>query len=169
MLQKYYRCECMRKIFEYKTTVTIGDTNALQNMYFLNFFKLQGIVRELWLKQHVPGGFEDLANGMILITKDANCEFKKDLYLYDEITVKFYITQIKRTNFRIKFEFYNSNSGELHAEGNQTIVFANSQHKIIAIPDNWKDAISQYYMESPVSEQTREIIHQPMECEDVPA
>lgn len=138
----------MNKVFEYKTTVTIGDTNVLQNMYFLNFFKLQGIVRELWVKNSVENGLVDLANGMILITKDARCNFKKDLFLYDDVTVKFYFTKIKKTNMRLNFQFFNSQTDELHAEGNQTVVFADKQHKIITIPDNWKDAINQYYVEN---------------------
>lgn len=138
----------MNKVFEYKTTVTIGDTNAMQNMYFLNFFKLQGIVRELWVKNSVENGLADLANGMILITKDARCNFKKDLFLYDDVTVKFYFTKIKKTNMRLNFQFFNSKTDELHAEGNQTVVFADNQHKVIMIPDNWKDAINTYYVEN---------------------
>ncbi len=43
----------MGKTYEYRTTVTIGDTNLLQNMYFTNVFKLQGIFRELWVRDCV--------------------------------------------------------------------------------------------------------------------
>ncbi|MDH5445168.1 MAG: thioesterase family protein [Gammaproteobacteria bacterium] len=139
-------------VYEYQTTVTIGDTNALQNMYFLNFFKLQGIVRELWVKDEVEGGFEDLSNGMILITKDARCNFKKNFFLYDEVVVKLYISNVGRTNMRLNFMFYNMNTGELHAEGNQTIVFANSTHRIIAIPDNWKRTIQQFSHDTDIPE-----------------
>ena len=143
----------MNEVYEYKTTVTIGDTNALQNMYFLNFFKLQGIVRELWVKNKVSNGFEDLANGMILITKDARCNFKKNLFLYDDITVRLYISHIGRTNMRLNFQFYNSATNELHAEGNQTIVFADKTHRIIPIPDNWKEAISRFSVQQRELEQ----------------
>jgi len=134
----------MSKYFEYRTTVTIGDTNALQNMYFLNFFKLQGIVRELWVKECVPNGLLDLANGMILITTNAECAFKKDFFLFDEILVRFFISSIEKTNSHLKFQFINGKDQELHAEGAQRIVFANSDHKIIKMPDNWNQAASQY-------------------------
>lgn len=136
----------MNKIFEYKTTVTIGDTNVLQNMYFLNFFKLQGIARELWVKKHVKNGFTDLKNGLQLITKDARCNFNKDFYLYDDITVKLNFTKIGKTNTRLNFQFYNTKTKELHAAGSQTIVFADVQHKVIKIPDNWKAAINNYFI-----------------------
>lgn len=49
--------------FEYKSTVTIGDTNVMKNMYFLNFFKLQGIARELWVKSAVDGGGRRFSTG----------------------------------------------------------------------------------------------------------
>lgn len=138
----------MNKTFEYKTTVTIGDTNALQNMYFLNFFKLQGIVRELWVKKHVKNSLKDMQNGLVLITKDARCNFHKDFYLYDDITVTLNFTKIGRTNTRLSFEYYNSKTKELHANGSQTIVFANSQHKLTKIPDHWENAIELYFIKS---------------------
>ncbi|HFD32237.1 MAG TPA: acyl-CoA thioesterase [Gammaproteobacteria bacterium] len=138
----------MNKIFEYKSTVTIGDTNALQNMYFLNFFKLQGIVRELWVKKHVKNGFQDLASGMVLITKDARCNFIKDFFLFDEMIVKLNFTKIGKTNTRLNFEFFHAKTKELHARGSQTIVFADHQHKVIKIPDNWELAIKQYFIDS---------------------
>ena len=48
----------MGKIYEYRTTVTIGDTNLLQHMYFVQFFTLQGITRDLWVKECVQGGLD---------------------------------------------------------------------------------------------------------------
>jgi len=126
--------------------VTIDDTNAMQNMYFLNFFKLQGIVRELWVKKKVKNSLRDLANGMILITKDARCNFLQDFYLYDETVVKLNFTKISKTNTRLNFEYYHSKTNELHARGSQTIVFADHQHKVIKIPDAWREAIELYFI-----------------------
>jgi acyl-CoA thioesterase FadM len=137
----------MNKIFEYKTTVTIGDTNALQNMYFLNFFKLQGIVRELFVKKRIKNSLQDLANGMVLITKDARCNYYKDFFLFDDITVKLNFTKIGKTNTRLNFQYFNSKTKELHANGSQTIVFADHQHKVMKIPDHWRDAINLHFIE----------------------
>jgi acyl-CoA thioesterase FadM len=136
----------MKKIFEYKTTVTIGDTNALQNMYYLNFFKLQGIVREIFVKKHVKNSLKDMQNGLILITKDARCNFHKDFYLFDDITVKLNYSKVGKTNTRLNFEYYNTKTKELHANGSQTIVFANHQHKVVKIPDNWREAIDLFFI-----------------------
>ncbi len=135
---------CTRKIYEYKSVVTIGDTNCTQNMYFLNFFKLQGIVRELWVRDCVEGGLVDLSKGLLLITRDANCKFIKDFYLYNNIIVRLQMTKIENTNTELRFRFYNADTSDLHSEGYQTIVFADSTHKLIRIPENWKAAINTY-------------------------
>jgi acyl-CoA thioesterase FadM len=70
----------MGKTYEYRTTVTIGDTNLLQHMYFVHFFTLQGITRDLWVKEVVDGGLDSIKNGLVLITKNAQCEYKKDFF-----------------------------------------------------------------------------------------
>ena len=61
---------------------------------------------------------------MFLVTKDARCNFKKIVH---------------------------SGTNELHAEGKQTSIFANREHKIIANPENWKEAINQVRGESLMS------------------
>ena len=130
--------------FIYYTNVTIGDTNLLKNMYFVNFFKIQGIVRELWVKDAVKDATESMNNGLILITKSASCNYYKDFYLYDNIRVEMQIKNIGKASGELVFYFYNSKSGELHAEGNQQIVFAGPGHKICRIPNNFLEAALKY-------------------------
>lgn len=148
----------MNKVYEYKTLVSIGDTNVMRNMYFLNFFKLQGIVRELWVKDCVEGGFQDLANGLLLITKDAQCDFQKDFYLYDEIAVRYYFSEIGRTYAVLNFDYFNVKNEVLHARGKQTIVFADENHRVSKIPLNWREAISDYLVAQNVKGCVDEII-----------
>ena len=84
----------MGKIYEYRTTVTIGDTNLLQHMYFVQFFTLQGVTRDLWVKEVVSGGLESIRNGLVLITRSAQCEYKKDFFLYDKVLIRMQIRNI---------------------------------------------------------------------------
>lgn len=93
------------------------------------------------------GGVEDLAQGMLLITKDAHCDFIKDFYLYDDIIVKLTFSRKANTNATICFSFYHADTNELHAKGYQTIVFADHEHKIIKMPPNWKAAIESFLVE----------------------
>jgi acyl-CoA thioesterase FadM len=137
----------MGKIYEYRMTVTIGDTNLLQHMYFAQFFTLQGITRDLWLKEAVQGGVDSIKNGLALITKNAQCEYKKDFYLYDKVLVRMQIRNMRGASVELVFQFYNEETMELHAEGTNEIVFANSSHRICRIPENFRNAGKEYSAE----------------------
>lgn len=134
----------MGKKFEYRTTVTIGDTNLLQHMYFVHFFTLQGITRDLWVKEKVPGGLESIKDGLVLITKSAQCDYKKDFFLYDNVLVCMQIRNIRGASVELVFKFYNEVTMELHAEGTNEIVFANSNHRVCRIPENFRTAGMEY-------------------------
>jgi len=134
----------MGKIYEYRTTVTIGDTNLLQHMYFVQFFTLQGITRDLWVKECVPGGLESIRDGLVLITKNAQCEYRKDFYLYDKVLVHMQIQNMRGASTELSFKFYNEATMELHAEGTNEIVFANSSHRVCRIPHNFRNAGKEY-------------------------
>lgn len=134
----------MGKVYEYRTTVTIGDTNLLQHMYFVHFFTLQGITRDLWVKECVPGGFESIRDGLVLITKNAMCEYKKDFFLYDRVLVQMQIRNLRGASTELVFRFYNEATMELHAEGTNEIVFANSNHRVCRIPPNFRNAGIEY-------------------------
>ena len=134
----------VNEIYKYNSVVTIGDTDYTQTMFFFNFFKLQGICRELWVKDCVENGLADLRNSLVLITRDANCQFFKAFYLDNIIEVNLQFISRQRTNTKLRFRFYNLETHELHAEGIQTIVFVNSENKPIRIPENWKNAITKY-------------------------
>ncbi|HQF74771.1 MAG TPA: thioesterase family protein [Syntrophales bacterium] len=134
----------MGKVYEYRTTVTIGDTNLLQHMYFVHFFTLQGITRDLWVKECVPGGLDAIRDGLVLITKNAMCEYKKDFFLYDRVLVQMQIRNLRGASTELVFRFYNEATMELHAEGTNEIVFANSNHRVCRIPPNFRNAGIEY-------------------------
>lgn len=134
----------MAKVYEYRTTVTIGDTNLLQNMYFHNFFKLQGTARELWVKDCVKDGISDLQKGMVLITREANCKFIKDFFLYNPVVVQLNFTEMQKTNVKIRFRFLHGATGKLHVTGYQRIISAYINHHIIEFPENWENAGREY-------------------------
>jgi len=133
----------MGKTYEYRTTVTIGDTNLLQHMYFVHFFTLQGITRDLWVKEVVDGGLDSIKNGLVLITKNAQCEYKKDFFLYDRVLIRMQIRNIRGASVELVFKFFNEKTMELHAEGTNEIVFARNS-RICRIPENFKNAGIEY-------------------------
>ena len=134
----------MSKVYIYKTTVSIGDTNIFQNMYFSNFFRVTGKVRELWVKDCVKNFDQSLRGNLLLGTRRASCEFFHDFFLFDEITVKMQFTWIKKVSTEILFQFYKNQIQEIQAEARQTIIFLDRSHHFIPIPENFKQAILEY-------------------------
>ena len=131
---------CMTQKYVYRSTVTIGDTNLLQNMYFANHFKLTGAARELWVREHVPGAVEAMRQGLVLITREAGCLYHKDFYLYDPIRLELWFENAQHASIDIRFAFYHDVTNELHAEAKQKIVFAGPDHKVCRIPELFRSA-----------------------------
>jgi len=138
----------MSKEYIYKTCVTIGDTNVLQNMYFVNHFKIVGKVRELWVRDCVKNFNDSLQGGLLLGTRRAACEYYHDYFLYDEIIVKMQFTQIKGVSTELLFKFYKNDSKDIYASSSQTIVFLNRSHELVRIPENFREAIEEYMVKN---------------------
>ena len=103
------------KTYEYRTTVTIGDTNLLQHMYFVHFFTLQGITRDLWVREAVPGGPESHHKWPRAHHTICPLRIQKDFYLYDKVLVRMQIRNLRNASGELVFKFYQETM-ELHAE-----------------------------------------------------
>lgn len=130
----------MGPTYDYRQTVTIGGTNAMRNVYFSEYFQIQGVVRELWIKECVPNGPRHLANGLILSTKSAHCEYRAPFYLFDSILCRMHIEDLQRVSAKLVFEFYNEHTMALHAFGWQLVVFKDANRKTCRAPDDFVQA-----------------------------
>ena len=92
---------------------------------------------------NIPG-FESIQNGLVLITRSARCDFKKDFHLFDKVLVCMQIRNLRGASADLEFKFYNETTMELHAEGSNEIVFTNQNHKVCRIPENFKAAGLEY-------------------------
>lgn len=130
----------MNHTFDHLKIVTIGDSNAMQNVYFADYFALQGTVRELWVKNCVPNGIQHFRNGLLLSTKSAHCEYRKPFYVFDAILCRMHIEELGRVSAKLVFDFYNPDNMALHAFGWQQVVFKDSQRKTCRMPDDFSIA-----------------------------
>lgn len=139
----------MNDVFEYGTTVTIGDADPMQSMYFAHFFRIQGITRELWVRSAVARSEQLLAEGLLLITRRASCDFHLHFRLFDPVVCRMQIAHLRRASSDLVFRFCHGETGAVHAEGRQTVVFADKTGRPIRMPDEFRDAALRY-RESPV-------------------
>lgn len=134
----------MGKRYVYRATVTVGDTNMLQNVYFANYFKYQGIVRELWFHEAIDNGFKSFGNGMIIVTKSAENEFVRDFYATDTMRIELQVSAVHKASVELVFRFYKDETGDLHAVGRQKLVFVNGNHRICRIPEEFRNRAMTY-------------------------
>ena len=123
--------------FEHEITVTFPMTNAEGNVSHYEYARLFGSVRELFGLTLLPGFKENVGKTFLLLTQDASYKYKKSLYFGDIVKVRMWISEVRAACFITKATFINGN-GDLCAEGQQTIVYANQQGEVRRIPADLK-------------------------------
>lgn len=134
----------MNQSFDYETTITIGDTDLMQAVYFAHFFKLQGVVRELWVLNAVENSLRHLRDGVVLVTRSASCDYHRNLHLFDRVLCRMQIRNLKQASADLVFRFQHAVTGALHAEGLQRIVFMDRSGRIRKMPADFRDSALKY-------------------------
>lgn len=121
----------------YNFNFTLKDTTPYGNVYFSRVFEIQGIVREMWLKEN------NLLNSLKdyqLITKKADNEYIKECMPFVDYKAEFIVKKINKASFIFEIEIRDKETGELHSKGWQKICFA-KDGKLVAIPEEFKNAL----------------------------
>jgi acyl-CoA thioesterase FadM len=134
----------MSLVFEHHTTVTLGDTDHTQAVYFTRFFEWQGVVRELWVLQAVAHSERHLREGLVLITRSASCDYHRKLTLFDPVVCRMQIRNLRQASSDLVFRFHHAVTGELHAEGLQRVAFAGADGRLRRMPDDFRRAALAY-------------------------
>lgn len=120
-------------MYQYRHTVTIGDTNVTGNMYFEDIFKIQGRCREMWLKERVPAVREAMQSGLTLITKSASNVFLGDFHLFDDVLMRMELLALHPASAVVLFSAYQGDA--LKSLGKQTIVSGDRNHRPVRFPE----------------------------------
>jgi len=130
--------------FEHHTTITLGDTDHTQAVYFTHLFSLQGIVRELWVLHAVSNSERHLREGLVLVTRRASCEYHRKLRLFDPVVCRMQIRNLRQASADLVFRFHHGATGELHAEGLQRVAFADTDGRLRRMPEDFRQAALAY-------------------------
>jgi acyl-CoA thioesterase FadM len=131
----YFNIRLPMAAYKYKTVVTMGEVNIFQNMYFANYFKLQGVCRELFVAECINDINKIFSTTQIsILTRKANMSFIKDFTLFDKIVVEMDITHIGKHEAELRFKFFEQGCSELRAEGIQVIEFIGLNDEPCEIP-----------------------------------
>jgi enediyne biosynthesis thioesterase len=134
VLDRVRREGALYRQFSVSRTIYFGDTNVEGNVYFAKFFEWQGMAREEFYRQALPGYLEFLKSGVRIITADANIKFKSQLVLFDEISIEVRIRSIGVANLELAFVYRKKDTRDIVAVGSQTLAFTDTSGKVVQVP-----------------------------------
>ncbi|MDC1146692.1 YbgC/FadM family acyl-CoA thioesterase [Candidatus Pelagibacter sp.] len=137
----------MHENFYHKLKVYYEDTDSGGVVYYANYLKFLERARTEAL---VGLGFsnkkikEDF--GALIIVKSCNIEYKKPVYLEEELTIRSFIKSITKTSF-FMYQFI-SRDDVLIAEAKLHLVFVNDKGKPVKIPKVLFQDFKPYFCDS---------------------
>ena len=142
------------KVFSVTHRIFFNETNAMGGVvYFSNFVKWQGMVREAFLTQAVPEWpllIEEARQGNVnMITVEEHSTFIDHVYFGDVIQINIQASDLRRMSFRINFEMTKNSLDRVIYRGWQKLAFQDKKGNLMTVPSALFDAVLEH---SPVSE-----------------
>lgn len=137
------------KVFTHKHVVYLNETNAMGGVvYFANFVKWQGMVREEFFMRAFPM-WEDvmklvMAGSANMITVEEHSKFIRHTFFGDTVIIKLQTANLKKCSFDLIFKMYRNNEDELIYEGWQRLTFDDYKGNFIPIPEPFRETIMEY-------------------------
>ncbi len=111
----------MNPSWDYTHVVTLEETNAVGNVYFVNHVRWQGHCRELFLKERAPSVLDALGDRLALVTTRCSCDYFAELMPFDEITVRMTLADVRQNRVIMRFDYLRGPNEELVARGEQEV------------------------------------------------
>ena len=137
----------MHENFFYKLKVYYEDTDSGGVVYYANYLKFLERARTeaLFSIGFSNKKIQDQFNSLIIV-KSCNIEYKKSVYLEDELNIRSFVKSITKTSF-----FMNqiiTKKDEIIVEAQIHLVFVNKEGKPIKIPEDIYSKFRPYFCES---------------------
>ncbi|HRI14808.1 MAG TPA: acyl-CoA thioesterase [Verrucomicrobiota bacterium] len=112
-----------KRAFESELTVSFEDTNVVGNVYFANYLRWRGKVREQFLCEKAPEILDEMRAGLELVTLAVDCRFQSSLFALDRVLIRMRLVTLTAKSARMSFDYYRATPAgeELVAYGSQEI------------------------------------------------
>ncbi len=142
------------KIFTFRHSVYFNETNAMGGVvYFANYVKWQGMVREDFFQKAVPNWdllMQEVVAGRVnMATVEEHSQFLQHCFFGDQITIQIHATEIRKLSFKILFSMTKNGRADLIYTGWQKLAFDDFKGHFIPIPEILLQAVLDY---TPTSE-----------------
>ena len=145
------------RTFSVTHRIFFNETNAMGGVvYFSNFVKWQGMVREAFLTQAVPEWpilLEEARQGNVnMITVEEHSTFIDHVYFGDVVKINIHAVELRRMSFKIVFEMTKNGTDKIIYSGWQKLAFQDKKGLLMAVPSALFDAVMEHSPENEVEE-----------------
>jgi len=127
------------------------ETNVVGNVYFANYFLWQGKCREDFIRRYAPGVLAEFKRSYGMITRESQCVFHEEAFAFDGILIHMGLDQLMRTGMSMTFDYYREHMNDdderelkLLAQGRQTALWTDPDHRVSLLPDYLYEAIREF-------------------------
>lgn len=131
----------MNHVTEEKIRVRYGETDAMGHAYYANYLFWFEQARGAWCRAR---GFsykvlEEM--GFFLPVVEAHARYRGEVKFDDVVTVKVWVSEIKRSAIRFDYNVINDQTGALATEGYTWHVLMGNERKAISIPPTVREML----------------------------
>ncbi len=108
------------RAYLYRHVVTLDETNAIGNVYFVHFLHWQGHCREYFLAEKAPGVLEAMQrDAFAMVTVSCSMDYYAECFAFNDIEVAMTLRCSAGNRIVMDFEF--RRGAQLAARGSQTV------------------------------------------------
>ena len=116
------------------------ETNVVGNVYFANYFLWQGKCREDFIRRYAPGVLAEFKRSYGMITRESQCVFHEEAFAFDGILIHMGLDEYYREHMNDDDE----RELKLLAQGRQTALWTDPDHRVSLLPDYLYEAIREF-------------------------
>ena len=129
------------KYFDHDIRIRYAETDQMGVCYYANYFTWFEIGRTEYFRALGLPYTHYEKRGILLPVGKAYCRYHKPIRYDDCITIRTWITHLKKASIRFAYSIRFKNSDQTVAQGYTTHIFADSSLKPCAIPDDIRDRV----------------------------
>ncbi len=125
--------------------IRFADTDMLGHVNNANYLTFMELARISYFNEVISDAVDWNKEGVILAK--ATIDYRRPIYLVDDLSVKICIDHISSKSFNFSYQFVVTKNGEeqICCEGSTIMVcFDYQENKSIVMPDKWKERIKAY-------------------------
>jgi acyl-CoA thioester hydrolase len=128
-------------ITEERIRVRYGETDQMGHAYYANYFLWFEQARGAWCRArgYTYKQLEEM--GFFIPCVEAHARYRGEVLYDDWITVRVWVSEIKRAAMRFDYEVFNENKGVVVTEGYTWHVLMGTERKAISIPPQLREML----------------------------